>query len=130
MRPCSTPGISANGIFRPAPARLPLTVPDLPGGFRLHPAFGADAGAGGTVPALQELPDAGIALLDPVVGEGRDGPRQDDRRQGPHHVTSTQVFMPDAWWPSVWQCRSHLPGLSNTQSMSRLACLSTRVVSR
>ena len=79
---------------------------------------------------VQDLPVADVAVGEIVVVRGLGGPEQNAQRQSARHATSTHVFMPDAWCPSVWQCRSHLPGLSNTQRMSRLCRASTSVVSR
>ena len=73
---------------------------------------------------------AEVAVAQLVTGQRGGGEQQREDRKEARHATSTQVFIPDAWCPSVWQWISHLPGLSKTQSTSRLLRESTSVVSR
>jgi hypothetical protein len=50
---------------------------------------------------VQGLPVPDVAVVQLVAGERRGGPEQGENREGDLHATSTHVFIPDAWCPSV-----------------------------
>ena len=118
------PGVAGRVVGRRREEPVLADLPPVGLAFELH------AVAGGAVLLVQHLPVPQVAVVQLVAGERRARRQQRDHRQQAPHATSTQVFIPDAWCPSVWQWISHLPGLSNTQSTSRLFRGSTSVVSR
>lgn len=93
-------------------------------------AFEICAMTGGAMRVVEGSAGENVPAVELVRGMAHGCRHGENDHRKPYHSTSTHVFMPDAWCPSMWQCRSHLPGLSKTTAILRDCPRCTRVVSR
>ncbi len=118
------PGMASQVMRRRAQDPVRSDAPPVGLTFEFGPVTGS------AFPCVEHPSVAEIPAFKLMVCKCHGGKQQQDGCQDVLHRTSTHVFMPDAWRPSVRQCGSHLPGLPNKQSISQLCCGMTIVVSR